>query len=58
LTAFLTFMGFNMTPNGGKLPEEIKSLPAGVDAPSPIADAQADSRAAARDAAIQTIKGQ
>jgi hypothetical protein len=51
-------MGFNVTPNGGKLPEEIKSLPAGVDAPSPIADAQADSRAAARDAAIQTIKGQ
>jgi hypothetical protein len=38
--AFMASMGFDVTPNGGKLPDEIKKLPPGVDAPSPIADMQ------------------
>jgi hypothetical protein len=40
ITAFFTFLGFDVTPQGNRLPPEISNLPAGAVVPSPIQDAK------------------
>lgn len=44
VTAFFTFLGFGVTPQGSTLPPEIADLPRGAVVPTPIQDAKDEAK--------------